>query len=207
MKKILIVTIMGFFALSSYAQLNPVRNLSFAHEYDCPENYFWLTWDEPEASTDTLIGYNVYRNQDLFCFLTETRLYDDRGGHSNCSGDFLSYYDDGFFIYVTAVYNSPQQESVYVDSAYCYGMALNMKEVENFSLVAYPNPVKDELTIDNNDVIESIELFDINGKSISALSFVQNRHITIPIQNIPTGVYMLQIKSNKRVINKKIIKN
>ena len=77
-------------------------------------------------------------------------------------------------------------------------------EKTNFSI--YPNPANDKIFIQNNDdsSVENIIVFDISGKKI----LEQNNNFTsINIQNLETGIYFLQIKSDNKTSQIKFIKN
>ena len=77
-------------------------------------------------------------------------------------------------------------------------------EKTNFSI--YPNPANDKIFIQNNDdsSVENVAVFDISGKKI----LEQNNNFTsINIQNLETGIYFLQIKSDNKTSQIKFIKN
>lgn len=71
----------------------------------------------------------------------------------------------------------------------------------------YPVPASNEITIDTKtNVIESITLFDITGKEINTFS-VDSPIIKIDVSNYAKGNYILQVKSDKGILNRKIIIN
>jgi hypothetical protein len=81
---------------------------------------------------------------------------------------------------------------------------------ENSSIVVYPNPTNGKLTIDNGKLtIESIEIFDVIGSNVylSICSPFHSSIITIDIFHIPTGVYLLKIKTQYDIIIQKVIKH
>ena len=123
----MISIIAGFLLVSSsFAQLNPIQNLDLDHWYIYPNNYFILSWEEPDPSEDTLMGYNVYRENDLYCFTSELSLYHTPGA-SNCGEDFLIYGGGiSFDIHVTAVYNSTLEESDYFETVHCDGFLIGI---------------------------------------------------------------------------------
>lgn len=69
----------------------------------------------------------------------------------------------------------------------------------NTNFKVYPNPVKDNLHIDYDTPIESLEVFNNTGKLISS-----GKNITF--KNLPQGIYLLRAKTQKGYITKKIIK-
>ncbi|MFZ0596403.1 MAG: T9SS type A sorting domain-containing protein, partial [Flavobacterium sp.] len=75
------------------------------------------------------------------------------------------------------------------------------------SLVFYPNPSNDFVNIksENNDQVESVQIFDWNGKLVSnKADFNANK---IDITRLNQGAYILKAKVNGTEISKKIIKN
>lgn len=73
---------------------------------------------------------------------------------------------------------------------------------ENFKM--YPNPVEDVLNFSiKNSIVEHVKLLDINGRTILETS---ENLSTLNVSNLPTGFYLLQIKTDKGSISKKIIK-
>lgn len=78
-------------------------------------------------------------------------------------------------------------------------------ETSNNQISVYPNPVNDVLNIDfKNEIIESIEIIDITGKSV----FVMNNGDanTINTSSMTNGIYTLLIKTPNKIITKKFIK-
>lgn len=73
----------------------------------------------------------------------------------------------------------------------------------NYGIQIFPNPFQNELTIQSDQPIERIELFDYNGRSI-----LTQRGLKLNLDQVNNGVYFLTIylKSGQRV-NRKIIKN
>lgn len=74
----------------------------------------------------------------------------------------------------------------------------------------YPNPVVAYVTlqIDLHELQHlRYELFDINGKLLLSNSIVSNQ-TTIPMENLPTAIYMLNVNANNTTLETfKIIKN
>jgi ELWxxDGT repeat protein len=89
-----------------------------------------------------------------------------------------------------------------------YANNLNTKSIDNKPLLMlYPNPSTDfiQVNMSDNDTIESVNIFDLNGKLVSNLLDYKNNKIDI--SKLALGVYNLQIKFNgKMSISKKIIK-
>lgn len=74
------------------------------------------------------------------------------------------------------------------------------KNPENIKI--YPNPTQSEIYVNNVNVKE-IKLFDNTGKIVKTVS----KSNTIDLSNFATGIYFLQIITDKESFVKKIIKN
>ncbi|WP_286966415.1 T9SS type A sorting domain-containing protein [Flavobacterium sp. UBA4854] len=75
-------------------------------------------------------------------------------------------------------------------------------------VTVFPNPSSDFVQIGSNDEnsIESVQLFDLNGRLVDALSDYQKNRVDV--SRLSSGVYNMKIKFSgvSSVINKKIIK-
>jgi hypothetical protein len=72
----------------------------------------------------------------------------------------------------------------------------------------YPNPTNKLITVDlgNNNAIEKITLFDIQGKVIYETLEFTNSRIQINMANLSEGIYILNVQDNKGVKNYKVLK-
>lgn len=185
------------------AQLNPVSNLQWNHWYTCPHNYFSLTWDAPVPVRETLIGYNIYRENELYRFQTSQVLFHD-SDTSNCSEDFVMFNGcDPFWMHVTAVYNDGQEESGYVDSAYCLGFAIGMEEKADAETTLYPNPTTGNLQISNQfGTVERVVMMDRSGKVLRETT----NPASISLSDLPCGIYYLKLVTGKGDVVKAVIK-
>ncbi|MCK4568894.1 MAG: T9SS type A sorting domain-containing protein [Bacteroidales bacterium] len=162
---------------------------------------------------DTLVGYNVYRETELYRFQTETSLYHTPAA-SNCGEDFVCYNGgESFWMHVTAVYNSTLQESDYIDSAYCYGYAVGIIENINQEYKAYPNPFTTSTTIEYELTEPSrVQLTIYNA--IGGVVYVaqegikqQGKHtFTWTPERLPDGMYYGVLRSEEGVAVVKLIK-
>ncbi len=86
---------------------------------------------------------------------------------------------------------------------------INENKIINLSL--HPNPVKDFISVafENDDCrINQIKIFDCTGVEIRTLDFSveSTRNITIDMRNFSTGIYIVQIESNKGTLGRKIVR-
>jgi len=93
-----------------------------------------------------------------------------------------------------------------------YSTTLGIEKVENINnLSVYPNPVKDRLNIAFNTSTPddySITIYSVTGQAIyneSLPNFIGEYSNKLNISNFAQGVYLLQIKSSKGIITRKIV--
>jgi hypothetical protein len=74
----------------------------------------------------------------------------------------------------------------------------------NFSV--YPNPATDIVSINSNDiVIDSVELTDINGRTVKSVKSIGSTESQISISDLAQGIYMIKITSDKGIATKKLV--
>ena len=80
--------------------------------------------------------------------------------------------------------------------------ASNFGEEGFEKITLYPNPTSDVLNIDTNAIIESVEIFNMQGQKV-----ITSKQKQITVSQLQDGVYLLRIKdSNNNVSTKKFIK-
>ena len=210
MKKLLLFAFYIAFTITATAQNNPVQNLTWYQTYQMPNNFFELKWDAPASPHNELLGYNIYRNGELYRFQTETSLYnlytDVYGYVSNCDINFLAIdnqdqpYTDGFDVYVTAVYNPNQVESEYLQTYHTNPPALEVTTITQGKALLYPNPTNGLLTIENQNLTK-IKIYDMTGKVLK--EFFPTTQIDV--SGLPKGIYLLQLFSERKLITSKIV--
>lgn len=73
------------------------------------------------------------------------------------------------------------------------------------SLSVYPNPTSSVLNITSDNTIESIELYDIQGRILEK-SFQNSNAVILDISNRQSGIYFLKITSDKGSKVEKVVK-
>ena len=201
MKKNLALLLLFFgLTLQIFGQLNPITNLTWYQWYQTPHNFFALNWESPDSTIDTLIGYNIYRNSELYRFQEDSSLYHTENGE-NCPENFLFYGNgDGFWMHVTAVYNSSNYESNYIDSVYSMGPLLGLEKKEILKRKVFPNPTTGKLNIDCK-AVKTILLINQTGKIIKEYK----PEPQIDISYFPKGVYIIEVITEQGDFVEKII--
>ena len=86
----------------------------------------------------------------------------------------------------------------------CHGAGL--ADTENpESLSMYPNPTSCGVTISSKSLISNVHIFDVNGSAL--MEYAPNgKEISIDLNAIPQGVYIVRIECEEGVFNEKLIK-
>jgi len=211
MKKLILISVIFILVQTSFGQLNPINNLEFYHEHvwpnsTCPSyNCFELSWEAPENSIqDTLVGFNIYRDSELYRFQDYIGVTCLDGIPSPCpDADFINF-TEPFWMKVTAVYNSSLIESIANDSIMFVGLLININTIENESFTTYPNPTKKWLYIKksnpNSNEAYSIELRNLYGQLVRKETNIQSPHYAMNVADLTAGVYFYVIKEKKEII-------
>lgn len=200
-KKIILTSFLLSVGLIGFSQLNPIKNLSFSHWYVCPNNFFKLEWSPPDSSlTDTLVGYNIYRDTVLYRFYTNT-IISRTIAQDTTFADFINIVD-GFSIHVTAVYNSNHVESIYNDSARCGGILIKINEYKNETVSMYPNPFNTQTTLQLNRNLQhaTLSIYNTFGQEIKQINTISGQSVTIERNNLPCGWYILKLTEDNKII-------
>ncbi|GAB6011098.1 thiol protease/hemagglutinin PrtT [Viscerimonas tarda] len=70
----------------------------------------------------------------------------------------------------------------------------------------YPNPASDVLYLKSEEVVKSIRIADLSGKQILTIQPNTGGEISIPIEKLASGAYILQLVTDRNRINYKFIK-
>lgn len=84
---------------------------------------------------------------------------------------------------------------------------LNTDELDlDSEIKIYPNPVYSLLNIESGVRIRQIEITDVSGKTVYKKSKINQNQFEVQTRNFPKGVYIIQIKTDKKLQTKKFIK-
>lgn len=82
---------------------------------------------------------------------------------------------------------------------------LSNDKFDKEELKYFPNPVDDVLTISYNEIITQIEVFDLLGKRVNVIQANENE-VKVDLSNLPSGTYLIQLKTDTKQQFIKIIK-
>ena len=87
-------------------------------------------------------------------------------------------------------------------AVYSVDCALGFDDSEIVQAVIYPNPVRDILTIDSQESIESIQIYSMLGELLAS----EKGAIQIDFSRYAKGVYFLKIDTEKAAVFQKVVK-
>ncbi|MDR0437342.1 MAG: choice-of-anchor J domain-containing protein [Bacteroidales bacterium] len=79
----------------------------------------------------------------------------------------------------------------------------SIQDIANEIFRTYPNPVKDVMYIETEQIIKQIFVLDLQGKVLMQL---QGNHRTVDLQSVPAGFYIIRIHTETTVVPIKIMK-
>lgn len=108
---------------------------------------------------------------------------------------------------------APYDQSVYkydniIVSAVSTIPSASVDNVLSSKFNIYPNPVTNMLTVTNgeNIIIKKLTVYDVNGKTIKEQKGIDEKEITLNVENLSAGTYLLHIKTNSGIAVKSFIK-
>lgn len=69
--------------------------------------------------------------------------------------------------------------------------------------ILFPNPSKNSFTIETNQIINTVSIYNVQGKSVKLF---KSNGSTYDIEDLTSGIYFVKIKTNKGLVTKKLIK-
>lgn len=167
--------------ITNEIEVGPVRNLAASAEAEG----IVLTWEEPAGSTG-VPEYNVYRGTELIATVSETTYTDKVGA-------------DGEYTYsVTAVYGTYETEKATVSI-----VITGIEESTATAVLIYPNPTDGPVTIESEETIQTIQVYDMNGRIILNMNNLNTNKETISLSEQANGIYILKVNNTTyRIVRK-----
>lgn len=138
----------------------------------------------------------------------------------NNTNGTLDYYLDGELIYSGVAFGATNIEQITILNDNYEGQAWidNIQVVEGLLSVKspiasqfsiYPNPATDVINITNADniLVNNVAVVDLNGRTVKSLNFNNVSEAQINIGDLASGMYLLNVSSDKGTMTKKIVKN
>lgn len=80
----------------------------------------------------------------------------------------------------------------------------SIDEEESFSMTIYPNPAETTIEILSNNTINHIQIVDLTGRVIIKMNNPSSSKINV--QSLPSGVYIINAKTDKGIYSRRFIK-
>ena len=113
---------------------------------------------------------------------------------------------------VTGLENGEHSVSIYLEGStvtapqtYVFMNNLAVDENESGSLVVYPNPAKDRLTVESEEVIRQCEIYDITGQLVKTLENDSER-MEISVEALPAGTYLVKLVTDSYTQTRRFVK-
>jgi len=152
----------------------------------------------PETPIITLTGNNVLQSDAP----NGNQWYYDNGSIAAATGQLYTVTETGTYYSIVTLSgcSSDTSNHIYV---LVTGMETNQA---NYSLLVYPNPVADELSIDigKNHIASTLELINVLGQTVVKQAFYGQTLVST--QHLPVGIYVVRVENNLGVNMVKIIK-
>lgn len=111
--------------------------------------------------------------------------------------------DGNILLDVTGLENGEHSVSIYLEGStvsapqtYDFLNNLAVDENESISLVVYPNPATDLLTIESEEVIHQCEIYDLTGQLVETLENASER-MEISVEALPAGIYLIRLVTDR----------
>lgn len=95
--------------------------------------------------------------------------------------------------------------SVWYDNIYLHKNTLSAISFESAKIKMYPNPATTEFTIEAQDIVENVTVYNMLGQEVFA-KVTNNQQITIDVSSFNAGVYIVKATINGTVSSSRIIK-
>ena len=119
-------------------------------------------------------------------------------GSAGDSRAFIAKYSDPSF-------NQPYEGEVYFYDSLSIG---NVSISRENNLTLYPNPTKDIVNIiSTNERINSYTLYNMGGQTMIKSEKIKTKSEKINLSNLPKGVYVIKVITDKNSYTRKVIRN
>lgn len=126
---------------------------------------------------------------------------------ANWAGPFLV--DEIDFISAVPTTNAAESEIIFDNltvKATATEALLGVTEIQDVSFAVSPNPATDIVTITTNEILNSVELFDVNGRVVKNVDFKSSTNSNqVNVSDLSSGIYMMKITSDKGTATKKLV--
>jgi hypothetical protein len=178
--------------------LLPVELIDFTAK--TTDNQIQLNWQT--ASEENNHGFEVQRSTDG----RDWEVLDFVAGNGTTLEVQNYTYTDEKPLAGTNYYRLKQMD---FDGQFEYSEIVEVRidQLESQNVKIYPNPVQDRLMISNTNGIKNIVVYNTLGQQIRQLTVDNNEQLSIDTNDLPKGIYTVQLqKTNGNMITKQFVK-
>lgn len=171
--------------LGNAGSIVPEQLHNFASKYGA---FYGTPFDLDEVEDNALLDKNR---------ITHVRIVDVVG---NIDPQYATYDSEGHII------NDPwptgfASSGMDLDAVgVIHDIAHNVQENETIDIALYPNPVKDRLTV-NAENLHAVEIFNLVGQLV-----LTSNSSVIDFGNLNEGVYFVRVKADGMIVTKRVVK-
>lgn len=190
-----------------YVQNNQLQNIFFG-------NLAYVRTLYCENNQLTTLNLNNFQNLDILSCannnLTELKLknfkieqYIDFNNNPNlqyicCDAEQLVYVQNQALLY------GNYDTTVNSDCSTVGVLGLNTSDIAESKISIFPNPTQDYLNFSNNEILDNVTIYDLNGRDIEAYQKVSKG---IDVSFLENGIYLIKINANNQTQTLKFIKH
>ncbi|NPA35407.1 MAG: T9SS type A sorting domain-containing protein [Chlorobi bacterium] len=124
-------------------------------------------------------------------------------------GNSVSISNDGSIVAAGAPWNDAGNSDITYNCGHAREFQLTtttkINEISYEDILTYPNPTHDILNISSKSDIKQVVVSNIVGKTVMVKNNV-NRDYRLDLSDLRNGIYIITIKTDRGIINKKILK-
>ncbi len=79
-------------------------------------------------------------------------------------------------------------------------------DLEALQLVLSPNPFQQIINLSTEEIIESVEILSLDGKRLDYIDKINDRKYNYDGSRLPFGIFLMAVRSNKKIAIEKVIK-
>ncbi len=188
------VDVNQFMEITECPEPTPVTDLKAIYS----EGIITLTWKNETIDEDLFVIEFIKNDNDL--------TYADTISGTETSWEMPANYEDKYYFRIRSVSDCGSQAlSDFVQSEIKIGVDIIKKPT-----LIYPNPANNYLYINSNEIGENsvVNIYDMHGKRVLTITTIANigdSILSIDVSHLNTGLYAIEIISNKKIFNQIIL--
>jgi len=157
-------------------------------------------------------GINTIANLDLSnnASLTDIYCYDNllnslniANGNNLIISTFWAYSNTNLTCIEVddAVYSATNWTDIDAVSSFSENCGVGINEIYSMEVNIYPNPASSQITVDSEEMIEEITIFNMFGELVQ-----QENSNTFSVSTLSNGVYVMNIQTSNGIVRSRFIK-